>query len=97
MQLSHLREDTVYKLANSGSPSVIEVNDESDVNVLESLNAKRSKLALGLLSDQKKTDTMNFFRTPNQDQLQRIQELEVQLYKLQQRVFELEAKVDKSN
>ncbi len=97
IKLSHLREDTVYKLAEQGNKTVSEDGEEWDVNVLETFNSERSKLALGLLSDQKKSDTISFFSRPDQDQIRRIQELEVQLYKLQQRVNELEAQMNKSN
>lgn len=95
IQLSHLREDTVHKLAEQGNKTVIADGEEWDVNVLETFNSERSKLAMGLLSDQKKSDPMSFFNRPDQDQIHRIQELEVQLYKLQQRVNELEAQMDK--
>lgn len=92
-QLSQLRDSAVHRLPRQESQFESGSGEDWDVTNLENFNAERSKLAAGLLSNQKESFNPDLFNSQSQGQLQRIQELEVQLFKLQQRVNELEEKV----
>lgn len=63
IQLSQLRENTVHNLDDKRQQTAGEVDEEWDVNALETFNTERSKLARGLLSDQKKIGYDEFLQS----------------------------------
>lgn len=87
--LDRMRKETGQVGGTGGS-------EDDDIKLLEDLNRQRAQMGAGLLPAGKVPGIKDVSPTQENTHLRRIQELEVQLFRLQQRVSELEDNAQKS-